>query len=131
MKNVARKSSKILPGQNVRGSTSGRPLMVVFDLLGRRWALGILWALRQDSLRFRELQAVTGASPSVLNDRLRELRDARLVDSSDQGYCLSASGLDLLLILKPLNQWAALWSEQLRLEGDIGTANDISDSPKG
>ena len=27
----------------VRGSRTGRPIMVVLDVLGRRWALRVLW----------------------------------------------------------------------------------------
>ena len=34
------------PGRRVRGSRSGRPIMAALDLLGRRWALRILWELR-------------------------------------------------------------------------------------
>ena len=34
------------PGVPVRGSATGRPLMAAMDLLGRRWALRILWELR-------------------------------------------------------------------------------------
>jgi len=33
------------PGRVVRGSATGRPLMAALDLLGRRWALRILWEL--------------------------------------------------------------------------------------
>jgi DNA-binding HxlR family transcriptional regulator len=33
-------------GKPVRGSTTGRPIMVALDLLGRRAALRILWELR-------------------------------------------------------------------------------------
>ena len=29
------------PGQPVRGSRSGAPIMALFDLLGRRWAMGV------------------------------------------------------------------------------------------
>src|SRR6202035_4396571 len=67
-----------LPGRPVRGSQTGRPVMALLDLLGRRWALRILWELRDGSaLTFRQLQARCGdISSSVLNDRLRELREA-------------------------------------------------------
>ena len=33
------------PGKPVRGSRTGRPVMVLLDLLGRRMALRILWEL--------------------------------------------------------------------------------------
>ena len=33
------------PGAKVRGSATGRPVMAVLDLLGRRWTLRVLFAL--------------------------------------------------------------------------------------
>ena len=60
----------------VRGSSSGRPIMALLDLLGRRWALRLIWELREGPLVFRALQARCGVSPSVLNTRLAELREA-------------------------------------------------------
>jgi len=41
--------------KRVRGSTTGRPIMVLLDLLGRRWTLRIVWELRDAPRRFREL----------------------------------------------------------------------------
>ena len=61
------------PGARVRGSRSGRPIMAALDLLGRRWALRILWELRAGALPFRALREApatcrprcsTRASPS-------------------------------------------------------------------
>jgi len=57
-------------GTPVRGSTTGRPIMVVLDLLGRRGALRILWELRGEPLTFRALQAACGSNPGLLNTRL-------------------------------------------------------------
>ena len=58
------------PGRPVRGSPSGRPIMALLDLLGRRWALRMLWELREGGLSFRALQErCDGVSPSVLNTR--------------------------------------------------------------
>ena len=44
------------PGRRVRGSETGRPIMALLDLLGRRWALRVGWELRNGPLGFRELQ---------------------------------------------------------------------------
>ena len=41
--------------RRVRGSTTGRPIMALLDLLGRRWVLRLVWELRQELRRFREL----------------------------------------------------------------------------
>lgn len=109
------------PGQPVRGSRTGRPVMALLDLLGRRWALRVLWELRDDDpLTFRELQSRSGdISSSVLNDRLRELREASIVDAQPGvGYRLTAEGQDLLASLMPLEEWAQRWAERA---GDADT----------
>src|SRR5207248_10983733 len=94
---------------------TGRPVMALLDLLGRRWALRILWELREDTLTFRGLQQrCDSMSPSVLNDRLGELRVAGVIELVPQGgYRLTADGLDLMDALKPLNQWARRWGKRV------------------
>lgn len=100
------------PGKPVRGSRSGRPIMALLDLLGRRWALRILWELRGTRLNFRALrEACDGVSPTVLNDRLKELRDARLVDiQENDGYGLTPLGHELARTLMPLLRWSNKWA---------------------
>lgn len=99
----------------VRGSRSGRPIMALLDLLGRRWTLRVLWELRGEPLSFRALQAAcSGMSPSVLNQRLAELREAGLVDAADDGYALTARGRELLNLFEPLSRWAETWAQDLR-----------------
>ena len=102
-----------LPGRPVRGSTTGRPTMALLDLLGRRWALRVLWELRDgQSLTFRELQGRCGdISSSVLNDRLRELREAQIAEIRPSGgYALTDAGRRLLGALEPLDRWAKNWA---------------------
>jgi DNA-binding HxlR family transcriptional regulator len=88
--------------------------MVVLDLLGRRWTLRVLWELRDQTFTFRELQArCDGMSSSVLNLRLRELREADIVAVDEGGgYRLTEEGRELLEALAPLNGWAAQWGER-------------------
>lgn len=95
---------------------SDRPIMVLLDLLGRRWVLRILWELRADPLTSRALRAACDdISPSVLQKRVNELRDARLVDLEDgRGYGLTPRGRDLLETFGPLNKWAEDWQRSLR-----------------
>lgn len=102
------------PGQPARGSRSGRPVMALLDLLGRRWALRILWELREKSLNFRELRSCCDSmSPSVLNQRLAELRDAGIVAlNSHSGYGLTTEGQSLLSALAPLGDWARRWAKR-------------------
>jgi DNA-binding HxlR family transcriptional regulator len=89
--------------------------MALLDLLGRRWALRILWELREaDATTFRQLQSRCGdISSSVLNDRLRELREAGIVTTDDRGYRLSSDGRDLLQALAPLDAWAKRWAQRV------------------
>lgn len=102
------------PGRRVRGSRSGRPLMAALDLLGRRWALRVLWELRSGPHTFRSLRdACEGVSPSVLNARLRELREAQLIERSDDGYDLTAQGRGLGRALEPLDSWSKRWERTL------------------
>jgi DNA-binding HxlR family transcriptional regulator len=87
--------------------------MALFDLLGRRWSLRLLWELRGGGITFRELQArCEGMSSSVLNQRLRELREAGIVAAGDRdGYRLTHEGAALLDALAPLHAWAARWGK--------------------
>jgi DNA-binding HxlR family transcriptional regulator len=77
------------------------------DLLGRRWAMRLVWELRRSTLSFSELREQTGISPSVLSARLGELVEAAVVER-DPGrrYRLSGSGRELARILFELNRWA-------------------------
>ncbi|MFJ8085869.1 winged helix-turn-helix transcriptional regulator [Streptomyces sp. NPDC096205] len=104
-------SSAPLPGRPVRGSDTGRPVMALLDLLGRRWVLRILWELRTGiTPNFRRLQQSCGnVSSSVLAARLRELGEAALVEHTGDGYALTAQGAALLELLAPLDAWASDW----------------------
>jgi DNA-binding HxlR family transcriptional regulator len=101
--------------KRVRGSRTGRPIMVLLDLLGRRWTLRIVWELREEPRRFRELQALIGASPTVINTRLAELREAKLIELDEaSGYRLTELGQELLRILLPLHLWSERWVKAVR-----------------
>jgi DNA-binding HxlR family transcriptional regulator len=86
--------------------------MALLDLLGRRWSLRVLWELRSVPATFRELrERCGGLSPTVLNARLRELREAGVVElSSPHGYRMTPMGSALLLALAPLDRWAKAWA---------------------
>ncbi|MGH8831277.1 MAG: winged helix-turn-helix transcriptional regulator [Polaromonas sp.] len=102
------------PGKPPRGPATSRPVMALLDLLGRRGTLRLLWELRDGRAQsFRQLGAGAGnMSPSVMNDRLKALRESRLVELVAGGYALTASGSGLLHKLKPLHQWAEDWAAQ-------------------
>ncbi len=100
-------------GIKVKGSRTGRPIMAILDLLGRRWALRILWELHQSGPNsFRTLQKLCGdISPTVLNLRLKELREAGIVELRDrEGYLITEEGVTLGKIIDQLNIWAKRWA---------------------
>lgn len=97
----------------VRASRTGRPVMLLLELLGKRWAMRVIWELREGRHSFRSLQeACDGVSPAVLNARLRELREGRLVELGDgEGYGLTPLGRELLERFLPLVGWAERWAK--------------------
>ena len=98
----------------VRGSRTGRPIMALLDLLGRRWSLRIVWELREGALTSRGLRAACDeASPTILQTRLTELREADLVELvPGDGYRLTGLGRDLFETFLPLHRFAERWSRR-------------------
>jgi DNA-binding HxlR family transcriptional regulator len=97
----------------VRGSKTGRPVMALLDLLGRRWTLRILWELRDGALTSRALRAACGdASPTVVQQRVSELRDAGFIEKREAGYGLTVLGKELLQTFLPLHQFADRWRKK-------------------
>jgi DNA-binding HxlR family transcriptional regulator len=95
--------------------------MAAMDLLGRRWALRILWELRHGPLGAVALrERCDRMSSSVLYDRLRELTDAGLVtraasdSSATEIYALTELGTTLGPALDSLDAWAITWSRARR-----------------
>jgi DNA-binding HxlR family transcriptional regulator len=88
--------------------------MAVLDLLGRRWTLRVLWELRDGPATFRGLRGRCDAmSPSVLNQRLAELREAGVAElDPDGGYRLTPDGQALLSALGALESWARRWARR-------------------
>lgn len=109
------------PGKPVRGSKSGAPIMALFDLLGRRWAMGVVWNLARGPSTFRALQEACESkggkiSPSILNARIKDLQEARLVERSVEGYALTGLGRELFALIEPLKPWSRSWSRALGAE---------------
>jgi DNA-binding HxlR family transcriptional regulator len=94
-------------------STTVRPLADLFELVGRRWTLRILWELRGRTLSFNDLRrAVGGMSQSVLVTRLTELFGAGLVADVRGGYRLTPEGESLVAKLSHLESWAERWADE-------------------
>jgi DNA-binding HxlR family transcriptional regulator len=106
------------PGKPVRGSTTGAPIMALFDLLGRRWAMGIIWNLAAGPSTFRALQGLRGRtsgtiSPSILNARIKDLQEAGLVERTLNGYALTPLGRELFTLIEPLDAYSVKWGKIL------------------
>jgi DNA-binding HxlR family transcriptional regulator len=87
--------------------TVAKPIERALDVLGRRWALRLIWELRRSTLTFSELRERTGISPSVLSARLGELVEAGVLErDSGRRYRLSGRGRELARILYEINRWA-------------------------
>lgn len=84
------------------------------DLLGRRWALALLYASHAGAVRFNEFRQVLGEiPPRTLAQRLSELEEAgllerRVVDSRPPRveYRLTAEGRRLKSVVDALRRWA-------------------------
>ncbi len=89
--------------------------MALFDLLGRRWAMGVLWTTCETGpATFRELQSKCETiSPAVLNQRLKELRRAGFIEHNDEGYAATRLGRKLYEQLVPLGSLAKDWAKSL------------------
>jgi DNA-binding HxlR family transcriptional regulator len=108
------KPAAVIKKTAVRGSRTGRPVMALLDLLGRRWTLRIVWELRDGALTSRALRtACDDASPTVVQARLTELREAGLVELlAGDGYRLTPLGSELMESFLPLHHFADRWSKR-------------------
>ena len=92
--------------------------MALFDLLGRRWAMGIIWNLAAGPVTFRALQAPrtrksSTISPSILSARLKDLQEAKLVERTLKGYVLTDLGKELFALIEPLDAYSLKWGKIL------------------
>lgn len=86
-------------------------LLALVDLLARRHALAAFWELRGAAQPFRTLALRLGVTGDRLTQRLRELREAGLVQVDEAGdYRLSSEGRRLLDLLERLADFAAGWT---------------------
>lgn len=91
--------------------------MALFDLLGRSWSLGVIWQLSDGPMTFRQLQeSCESVSPTVLNKRLKELKESGVLARGESGYQLTDTGLELFALLRPFGDWSIRWAENLPKE---------------
>lgn len=88
------------------------------ELIGKRWAGAILWALTERPHYFAELSlAIPGLSDRLLSRRLRELEAEGLVERSVHdgsparvSYALTEKGTALEPAIRELRSWAKRWN---------------------
>jgi len=83
----------------------------LLSLLESRYAIRVLWALKDGHAQtFRLLQdSVGGITPNTLNTRIKELRQAGLLDHASNGYLITPLGADLLKRMAELPIFATKW----------------------
>ncbi len=97
--------------------------MALFDLLGRGWAMGVVWNLASGPATFRELQRrCESISPTMLNRRLKELRLCGIIARTTEGYRLTERGRALYRLLLPLGDWAREWAKRMALQENFPSA---------
>lgn len=86
---------------------SSHAITDLLDLLGRRWALRILWELRDGPLPYGELRTrCDEVSTSTLATRLSELEARGITTKTRDGWALTSAGAELGDELLKLNAWA-------------------------
>lgn len=100
------------------------PVETTLDLIGGKYKALILWHLAERKLRFSELhRAITGATPKMLTQQLRELEAQKLIHREvypvippKVEYSLTQTGLSLLPILTAMRDWGAEYLRQKNIE---------------
>ncbi|MGM0834744.1 MAG: winged helix-turn-helix transcriptional regulator [Bacillota bacterium] len=102
------------------------PLTYAMNMIGGKWRLPILWALRQNSmLRYNELKCVVeGITNMMLSQSLKEMESNGLVVRKQYlempprvEYSLTAEGMELVDHLKALARWG---KQMQNLQGQGG-----------
>ena len=86
------------------------------ELFQRKWLLRVVWELYLAPKTFRALQeACDDLSPTVVNARLGDLRDAGLVESlPGEGYALTPLGQEMVVAFTPLMKWGVKWRRSVK-----------------
>ena len=96
-------------------------LEAALDVVGGKWKVLILWALRSGAVRFGELRrSVHGISEKMLIQHLKEMEMDGIVTRKDYKevpprveYALTTFGSSLLDALVPLCEWGQLHMERI------------------
>ncbi|MEN9374159.1 MAG: hypothetical protein RIR79_1711 [Pseudomonadota bacterium] len=87
----------------------------LLSLLESRYAMRVMWALRNGHPQtFRLLQdSVGNITPNTLNTRIKELREAGLLDHGSDGYFVTKLGANLLIHMGDIQIFASKWMNTL------------------
>lgn len=96
-------------------------LEAALDVIGGKWKVLILWALRSEAQRFGELRRlVEGISEKMLIQHLKEMQADAIVTRKDfrevpprVEYALTPFGRSLYAALAPLCDWGALHMKRI------------------
>lgn len=96
-------------------STNICPVQTTLELIGGKYKALILWHLSSKKLRFSELhKAITGATPKMLTQQLRELESQELIHREvfpvippKVEYSLTDLGRSLMPVLIAMRNWGA------------------------
>jgi DNA-binding HxlR family transcriptional regulator len=110
VKNTTGAGSKASP-RDAGAKESAAAAGQLLALLESRYAMRVLWALRDGHAQtFRLLQdSVGGITPNTLNTRLKELRATGLLHHDNEGYLLTATGIELARRLGEVTAYAPKW----------------------
>ena len=105
----------------MREKTYGCGLEAALDVIGWKWKVRILWALREEAQRFGELRRlVEGISEKMLIQDLKEMQADGVVTRKDfkevpphVEYALTPFGRSLYAALVPLCEWGALHTKRI------------------
>lgn len=105
--------SQIINGRN--GKQYLCPVEAALDVIGGKWKPLILWALKEDTLRFSGLQKdLQGVSPKMLTKQLRGLEEDGLVlrlvypeIPPKVEYSLTDFGKTVIPVLEALCNWGS------------------------
>ena len=75
-------------------------------LMGSRWSSATLGAAFLGARRFRDFEAILGAPPNIVSERLRTFVDLGVLDA---GYALTAKGRDFFPAVTQLVAWGERW----------------------
>ena len=100
------------------------PLAQATQLLCERWTLLVVRELIAGSSRFSELQkGVPLMSPTLLSTRLKQLKEAGVIEQSgDKGsssYQLTSAGMELRPIVELLGAWGHRWARSSLNKDDL------------